>query len=149
MAPTDPQLRPYRRGRLGVVCLALLLALGGCGGGGGGSSGTSSPSYTVGGTVSGLTGSGLVLQDSAGGTFSVSGNGSFAFATALASGDSYAVTVMTQPSNQTCIVNNGNGTATLTGTPKKNTQGTYTVIITASNGAAPTAMQSFTISIGV
>jgi uncharacterized protein DUF3443 len=108
MTATDSPSRPCRRWRLGVTCLALLIALGGCGGGG--STGTSSPSYTVGGTVSGLTGKGLVLEDDSAAPLSVSGNGSFVFTSALASGDSYAVTVMTQPSDQTCIVDNSYGT---------------------------------------
>ena len=43
-------------------------------------------SYTVGGTVSGLSGT-VVLQDNGGDNLSVSANGSFTFATALADGD--------------------------------------------------------------
>ncbi len=70
--------------------------------------------YTIGGTISGLTGTGLVLQDNGGNNTSVSANGSFTFSTAIASGDNYEVTVLTQPSNptQTCSVTNGSGTAT-------------------------------------
>jgi hypothetical protein len=40
----------------------------------------------------------------------VSANGSFAFATAIASGAAYAVTVLTQPTGQTCVVSAGSGT---------------------------------------
>ena len=69
--------------------------------------------YTVGGTVSGLQGSGLVLQDNGGDDLKVSGTGTvnFAFATALLGGASYAVTIKTQPSSptQTCMVSNGTG----------------------------------------
>jgi hypothetical protein len=72
--------------------------------------------FTVGGTVSGLQGSGLVLQDNGGDNLSVGGTGhvNFTFATPLAGGTSYAVTILTQPSNpgQTCSVSNGSGTAT-------------------------------------
>jgi hypothetical protein len=66
--------------------------------------------YTVGGNVSGLTGSGLVLSLNAGAqTLPVSANGSFAFANALANGANYAVTVDTQPAGQSCSVANGTG----------------------------------------
>ena len=70
--------------------------------------------YTIGGTVSGLTGTGLVLQDNGGDNLSISGNGSFTFKTAISSGSTYKVTVLTQPSSpaQTCTVTNGSGTAT-------------------------------------
>ena len=37
-------------------------------------------------------------------------NGSFAFATQLAGGAAYAVTVQANPSGQTCTVSNGSGT---------------------------------------
>ena len=67
------------------------------------------PTYSVGGTVSGLTGT-LVLQDNGGDNLSVQANGSFAFATQLASGGAYAATVLTQPSGQTCAVSSGTGT---------------------------------------
>ena len=65
--------------------------------------------YTVGGTVSGLSGT-VVLQDNAGDDLSVTANGSFTFATALASGAAYNVTVKTSPSGQSCSVANGSGT---------------------------------------
>ena len=73
----------------------------------------SSSAFVVGGTVSGLAGSGLVLSLNAGAqTLPVSANGSFTFPTALANGSSYAVTVGTQPSGQTCSVGNGSGQIT-------------------------------------
>ena len=69
------------------------------------------PTYTVGGTVSGLSGSGLVLSLNAGAqSLSVAANGSFTFPTALADTTPYAVTVGTQPVGQTCSVANGSGT---------------------------------------
>ena len=103
--------------------LALLMV--GCGGGGG-SDGTSSPppppptpaTFTVGGTVTGLTSSGLVLlfSDSAlSGPHSVSlavpTSGGFTFAPAVPQGSSYTVYVGTQPSagTQNCVVTNGTG----------------------------------------
>lgn len=70
------------------------------------------PTYTIGGTVSGLEGSGLVLQQSGGDDLAVSAGGAFTFASAVADASAYAVTVLTQPTNpaQTCTVANGSGT---------------------------------------
>jgi hypothetical protein len=65
--------------------------------------------YTVGGTVSGLSGS-VVLQDNGGDNLTVNGNGSFTFATPVVSGSSYSVTVLTNPNGQSCSVANGSGT---------------------------------------
>ena len=57
-----------------------------------------------------------MLQDNGGDNLAVGGKGAvnFTFATPLAGGASYAVTILTQPSNpaQTCSVSNGSGTAT-------------------------------------
>ncbi|MBZ0222846.1 MAG: S8 family serine peptidase [Dokdonella sp.] len=72
--------------------------------------GTSGATYTVGGSVSGLTGTGLVLKLNGANNLSVNANGSFTFPGGLAGGASYAVTVGTQPSGQTCSVANGSGT---------------------------------------
>ena len=69
------------------------------------------PRYTIGGTVSGLTGTGLVLRNNGADDLAVTANGSFTFATALTSGSTYSVTVRTQPSGQTCSVSGGSGTA--------------------------------------
>src|SRR5450432_2750570 len=49
--------------------------------------------FQIGGAVSGLTGAGLVLENNAGDTLSLSTNGAFAFATSLPTGAAYAVTV--------------------------------------------------------
>jgi hypothetical protein len=70
--------------------------------------------YTVGGEVIGLAGTGLVLQNNGGDNLTISSNGTFTFATALKSGERYAVTVLTQPTNpaQTCTVSDGSGRVT-------------------------------------
>src|SRR5689334_19991755 len=68
-----------------------------------------SATYKVGGSVSGLSGT-VVLQDNGGDNLTVSANGPFTFATALASGAGYAVTVKTNPAGQTCTVASGSGT---------------------------------------
>jgi hypothetical protein len=65
--------------------------------------------YTVSGTVSGLAGT-VVLTNSGGDNLSVVTDGSFTFATALTGGATYKVAVVTQPSGQSCAVNNGSGT---------------------------------------
>ena len=67
--------------------------------------------YTIGGTVTGLMGAGLVLQNNGGDDLSISADGVFTFATALLSGSTYQVNVLTEPSapNQTCAVINGTG----------------------------------------
>src|SRR2546423_12655175 len=45
------------------------------------------------------------------------------------------------------LVNNNNGTATLAGTPNAGTGGTYSITINATNGIAPPAAQSFTLTV--
>ena len=67
--------------------------------------------YTIGGTVSGLNGAGLVLFDNGADNLSISANGAFTFATPVASGAPYVVTVATSPKkpDQTCTVTNGTG----------------------------------------
>jgi 6-phosphogluconolactonase len=84
----------------------------------------SSTTYTVGGTVSGLSGSGLVLQDLSGNNASISlaisANGSFAFATPVANGTTYAITIRSQPANPAQICTVGNGSGTLAGSDVTN-----------------------------
>ena len=65
--------------------------------------------YTVGGTVSGLSGT-LTLQNNGGDDLTITADGPFTFSTALADGSGYNVTVKTQPDGQTCFVTNGSGT---------------------------------------
>ncbi len=68
--------------------------------------------HTIGVSVSGLSGTGLVLQLNASSDLAVTGNGNFMFATPVTSGMRYHVTVKTQPSapQQVCTVGNGSGT---------------------------------------
>lgn len=115
---------------MGVVALALAACGGGgggSGGGGGGGGGSPPPTqYTIGGTVTGLSGT-VVLQDNGGDNLSVTQSGSFTFATKVNSGGAYAVTVMTQPSGQTCTVASGSGTASANVT---------TVAVTCANASS-------------
>ena len=68
------------------VVLLISLSLMACGGGGGTTTSSAPPpsSFKIGGTISGLSGSGLVLQNNGGDNLSVSaGATSFTFATAV------------------------------------------------------------------
>lgn len=74
--------------------------------------------YKVGGTLTGLQGNGLVLQNNAGDDLTLNGagaNGAFSFVTKVASGMPYAVTVKTYPNtvaDEYCWVTTGSGTVT-------------------------------------
>jgi 6-phosphogluconolactonase len=88
-----------------AVISAAALALSGC-------PITGGARYTVGGTLTGLTGSGLVLELNGSANLTFNSNGGFSFGTRLDNSAAYAVTVVTQPSNpsQNCTVRNGSGT---------------------------------------
>jgi len=85
--------------------LLVVLALAGC-------SSEKTPKHRIGGTVTGLAGSGLVLATNLGDVLAVSASGAFAFPTAADEGTAYVVTVSLQPISpwQTCSVSNGTGT---------------------------------------
>lgn len=86
------------------------LILSACGGGSSSSTSTPTPAatnYTVGGSVTGLSGS-LQLEDNGGDSIAVSGS-NFTFPKALSGGSAYAVSVQTQPTGQQCSVTNGSG----------------------------------------
>ena len=69
-----------------------------------------SESYTISGTVVGmLSGQSVTLQNNSGDNLTVSSNTSFSFTTKVASGASYLVTVLTQPTGQTCTPNLNSG----------------------------------------
>ena len=93
----------------------VLAALASCGnsGDGGDGGGGGGVTYTVGGTVTGLTGSGLTLQNNAGDDLLIGTDGPFSFPTAVVSGTAYSVEVITQPSapTQNCVVTNGSSSA--------------------------------------
>src|SRR5580700_12051964 len=100
-----------------IYATAILLLVGGCSGlpGGNGGTGQTGGPFSIGVTVTGLSGTGLVLQDNGKDNLAVTANGTFTFATLIASGGTYAVAVSTQPGNptQTCAVTGaGGGTAT-------------------------------------
>jgi len=69
-----------------------------------------SESYTISGTVVGmLSGQSVTLQNNSGDNLTVSDNTSFSFTTEVASGATYLVTVLTQPTGQTCTPNLNSG----------------------------------------
>lgn len=95
-----------------AVSLAFILIVGiNCDGDGDGWT-DATEHYSVGGTVSGLTGSGLVLQNNGTDDLSISSDGEFTFPTTLADGETYNVTVLSPPSGQAVSVTNGTGTIT-------------------------------------
>jgi hypothetical protein len=75
------------------------------------SSSSVAPTFLITATISGLTASGLVLQNNGGGSVAVASGATTApIATGVSSGTTYAVTVQTQPAGQLCAVANGSGT---------------------------------------
>jgi Galactose oxidase, central domain len=79
-------------------------------------------SYTVGGTVTGLVGTGFTLQDQDGNILdtlkvsSANGNQAFQFTDLVPTGSAYNVTITQQPNgpDQTCVIATGTGTGTAT-----------------------------------
>ena len=65
--------------------------------------------FSVGGTVSGLTGS-LTLANNGGDSLTLPGNGPFTFGARLADGVDFGVSVTMRPAAQSCLVTNGSGT---------------------------------------
>ena len=63
---------------------------------------------SVGGNVTGLAGT-VVLRNNGTDSLTITGNGVYTFATPIAAGATYNVTVFTQPAGQTCTVANGSG----------------------------------------
>ncbi len=71
----------------------------------------STGSWTLGGSVSGLaTGQSVSLLNNGANSLTLNANSNFTFSGTLSSGSAYSVTVGTQPTGQTCMVNNGTGT---------------------------------------
>ena len=95
---------------------------------------TAASTYSIGGTVSGLSGT-VVLQDNSANDLSVSANGGFTFATGLAAGSAYSVTVKTSPAGQSCTVANGSGTV--------GSANITNVAVTCSNNASGTVSDNF------
>jgi hypothetical protein len=102
--------------RTAIGFLVVGLTVAACGGGGAGGGGSPPPppppaNFTVGGSVSGLSGA-VVLQNNGADDLTLNASGAFTFSTPVASGSGYNVTIKTQPSSpaQVCTVSNGAGT---------------------------------------
>lgn len=90
------------------IALACALGLAACGGGGAGD-------IYLGGTVFGLTKTGLVLQNNGGSDLAVAPSGGyetpFVFATLIGTDSPYDVTIKSVPSNADCTITGGKGTS--------------------------------------
>jgi hypothetical protein len=69
------------------------------------------PTYSVGGSVKGLSGS-LTLLNNGGDSLTLNSNSVFTFSSELADTSNYLVTVSDKPANQRCTVSNSSGTIT-------------------------------------
>ncbi len=86
--------------------------------------------YRIGGTVTGLVGTGLVLTNNGGNARTITADGAFEFSQSVASGGPFAVAIQTQPTGQLCSVSGATGTVgvgNLTSVVVNCTPGTYTV----------------------
>ncbi len=70
--------------------------------------------YSISGTLTGLQGNQVILQNNAGDDLTLTANGTFEFSGTLNTGFNYEVTVLSNPVSpaQNCIVTNGSGTVT-------------------------------------
>jgi sugar lactone lactonase YvrE len=91
-----------------AIVMSMTLTLAACGGGGGGGGGGNEV-HTVGGSISGLTGSGLVLANGSDTRSVGAGATRFTLPTALTVGSRFDIAVQTQPAGLTCSVANGSG----------------------------------------
>jgi hypothetical protein len=91
-------MKPHRRWSVHAVLFAAAC----------GPHGSGSPTYTIGGSITGLKGA-VVLQNNDGDDLVVSADGHFVFAARLFNNASYRVSVRDQPTLQTCSVAEGRG----------------------------------------
>ncbi len=101
------------RSVLAAFFMLLSTSLISCGGGSSSSSSsdpmdTGAVTYSIGGSLSGLIGT-IVLQNNGGDNLTLNTNGSFIFGTEIEGGQSYNVTIASQPVGQVCSVNNASG----------------------------------------
>ena len=96
---------------LAFLISVMVVSCGGEGGGGGGTASSGTPAYTVGVTLSGLSGQVTLLNNGAD-PLTLTANGSFTFATPIGYNGSYSVTVGTQPTGTTCSIANNSGSGT-------------------------------------
>ncbi len=108
--PARRRNHPGQSGRIGKICAGAMpplisVVLAACGSGGG------PPTHTVGGVVSGLFGTGLVLENNGAEDLSLAVDGRFAFPTRVVLGTRYTVTIKAQPTApiQVCTIENAAG----------------------------------------
>jgi len=155
-----------RFSKIGVCGVALILT--GCWGSDDGSTPPPQPTpqpvtYAIGGNLSGLQSGQVTLLLNGANAQTMSANGAFKFSTSVNSGANYAVTVGTQPAEQSCSVTLGSGSATANvsnvavkcvsvtysvgGTVTGMTAGTHvTLLDNGSNATVVSANTSFTFS---
>lgn len=92
---------------------------------------------TVGGTVTGLTGTGLTLENN-GEALPITMNGPFTFPTPVAEGAGYAVSITSDPGGQQCTLSNGSGT--IQGAPVTNVAVACTDLARSFTGTLPSGM---------
>ncbi|HEU5269298.1 MAG TPA: putative Ig domain-containing protein [Jatrophihabitans sp.] len=80
-------------------------------------------------------------------TFSVGSAASFTVTTTAGNPGSTTLTKTGTLPSGIAFLDNGDGTATITGTPNAGSGGVYTITITGSNGVAPDATQTFTLTV--
>jgi hypothetical protein len=90
------------------------------------------------------TAPGITSQSSQ--TFTVGAHGTFTVTTSGTPSPALSITSGTLPTGVT-FTDDGDGTATLAGTPAAGTGGSHALTIKASNGASPDATQSFTLTV--
>ena len=151
-----------RFSKIGVCGITLILI--GCGGSDDSSTPVPQPvTYTIGGNLSGLKSGQVTLLLNGSNAQTMSANGAFNFSASVNSGASYAVTVGTQPAEQSCSVTLGSGPATANvsnvavkcvsdtysvgGTVTGMTAGTHiTLLDNGSNATVVAANTNFTFS---
>jgi exo-beta-1,3-glucanase (GH17 family) len=107
--PVPTQTSARGRALLRSLALGACLTLAACGGG---QNWQSSKAWvSVGGTVTGLTGSLVLANNGANDSVTLTGDGPFHFPLSIASGKPYAVTISQQPLGERCVLENASGTA--------------------------------------
>ncbi|HTT04059.1 MAG TPA: kelch repeat-containing protein [Steroidobacteraceae bacterium] len=94
------------------MLIGLAAALSGCGGSSSKTTTITVPlTYSIGGTIAGLSGT-VVLQNNGADNLSLSNDGAFVFSVTEQPNAPYDITIAVQPANQVCSVGNASGTAT-------------------------------------
>jgi hypothetical protein len=100
-----------------------------------------------------VNGQAPAIQSAASTTFTIGSPGSFAVKTtgiptnAITNANFSGCTKSTALPTGVTLTDNGNNTATLSGTPAAGTAGTYTLCLTAANGTGSPATQTFTLTV--